>query len=70
MGRSAVQTAGNPSGVGPYSKPATLAKLDGRTREARLMRDTRAALTRHVGGSPSATQRMLVERAATLSLHV
>jgi hypothetical protein len=45
-------------------------RLDGRSREARLMRTVRAELTAHVGGSPSATQRALIERAAWLSLHV
>jgi len=34
------------------------------------MRRVRADLIAHVGGKPSATQRMLVERAVTLSLYV
>jgi hypothetical protein len=54
--------------LGPYSKPAVLAKLDQRTREARILHDTREALTEHVGGAPSAVQRMLIERAAQLTL--
>lgn len=58
------------SRIGPYSRPTALAKLDGRTREARLMRQVRAELTAHVGGNPSATQRQLIERCAWLSLHV
>lgn len=33
----------------------TLARRDGRTREARLLRAIRAELTEHVGGHPSAT---------------
>ena len=45
-----------------------LAKLDQRTREARLMRETRAALTEHVGGNPTATQRQLIERCVQLTL--
>jgi heme oxygenase len=57
-------------GIGQGSRPSTLAKLDGRTREARLMRETRAALTAHVGGSPSATQRALIERACQLTLRL
>lgn len=48
----------------------TLARFDGRTREARLLRQIRADLTAHVGGSPSATQRIAIERAAALTLHV
>jgi hypothetical protein len=47
-----------------------LAKLDQRTKEARLLRATVRDLTRHVGGHPSATQRALIERAAWLTLHV
>jgi hypothetical protein len=56
--------------IGPYSRPFALAKLDGRTREASLMRRVRAELTAHCGGSPSATQRALIERAVILSLRV
>jgi hypothetical protein len=56
--------------IGSYCRPVTLAKLDGRTREAALMRQVRADLTAHVGGSPSAIQRALIERAVVLSLRV
>lgn len=45
-------------------------KLDGRTKEGRLLRDTRADLVAHCGGQPSATQKALIERAALLTLHV
>ena len=47
-----------------------LAKLDGRTREAALMRRTRGELTAHVGGQPSATQRALIERAVNLTVRL
>ncbi len=53
-----------------YSVPATLLKLDARTREARLMRETRAGLLAHVGRSPSAVQVILIDRAVLLSLRV
>ena len=56
--------------IGPYSRPHSLAKLDGRTREARLMRDFRARLFEHLRGKPSATQLALIDRAAWLALHV
>jgi hypothetical protein len=56
--------------IGPYSRPVTLAKLDGRTKEATLMRRVRAELIEHVGGNPSAIQRALIERAVILSLRV
>ena len=53
-----------------YNSPATLANLDQRTREARLMRETRAELIAHVGGKPSATQTVLIERAVALTLQL
>lgn len=53
-----------------YSRPATLAAQDQRTKEARLIRETRAALVEHVGGHPSATQRALIERICQLTLRV
>lgn len=56
--------------IAPYSRPHTLAKLDRRTREARLMQEVRDSLVAHVGGKPSAVQLQLIERAALLSLHV
>jgi hypothetical protein len=56
--------------IGPYWRPVTLAKLDGRTKEAAVLRRVRADLTAHVGGVPSVTQRMLIERAAVLHLRL
>ena len=56
--------------IGPNSRASSLAKVDGRTREAHLLRQVRSELTAHVGGKPSATQRMLIERAAVLALRV
>jgi hypothetical protein len=56
--------------VGAYSRAGTLWKLDGRTKEAMLMRRVRAELTDHVGGNPTVTQKLLIERAAILSLKV
>ena len=54
----------------PYSRPSVLAGIDHRTREGRIMAGVRAELTEHVGGSPSATQRVLIERAAQLTLRL
>jgi hypothetical protein len=53
--------------IGPYSRPHRLASIDGRTKEAALMRHTRAALIAHVG-QPSAVQAALIERAVWLTL--
>lgn len=55
--------------LGPYSRPPALAALDMRSREGLLLRRVRAELTAHVG-NPSATQRIMIERAAVLSLQI
>ncbi len=44
--------------------------MDRRSREARILAGTKAELTAHVGGKPSATQQALIDRAAWLTLHV
>ena len=56
--------------VGPHSRPHRLAKIDGRTREATLMRQVREDLTRHCGGKPSVVQRAMIERVVWLSLRL
>lgn len=58
------------SRIGPHSRPDKLAIVDGRRAEAKLMRRVRDDLSKHVGGSPSATQKILIERAATLTLRL
>ena len=39
--------------TGPYCRPVTLGKLDGRTKQGALMRRVREDLTGHIGGAPS-----------------
>src|SRR5437879_5746590 len=56
--------------VGPHSRPNNLIKIDGRTKEAALMRRVRAELTAHVGGRPTVVQRALIERCVWLSLRL
>ena len=56
--------------IGPYSRPNVLAKLDRRTKIARLYDSVVSDLTAQFGGAPSATQRALIQRAAWLSLRV
>ena len=56
--------------LGPYSRVYRLAKLDGRTREAALIRRVRDELLAHVGQRPTITQRLLIDRAAILSLRL
>ena len=57
---------------GAYDKAVLLAKPDGRTCEAKLLRESRAALFDHLGGENrlTAPQRMLVERASMLQLRL
>ena len=43
---------------------------DGRSPDAVLLRRTKAALTVHLGGKPSATQKAMIDRAAMLTLHL
>ena len=56
--------------IGPHSRPDKLQIVDGRLAEAKLMARVRAELTQHRGGDPSATQRILIDRAAALSLRI
>ncbi len=56
------------SRVGPYSSNGAVALIDGRSREAQYMKRARADLIAHVGGTPSAVQRNLIERAVRLML--
>ena len=54
----------------PYSRAKAIAKLDGRSRPARLMRRVRKDLVTHLGGKPSATQLMLIEQVVQLRLRM
>jgi hypothetical protein len=56
--------------LGPHSRPGILALVDGRRAEARMMSRVRTDLIKHVGGNPSAVQRMLIDQAAMLTLRV
>jgi hypothetical protein len=56
--------------IGPHSRPDKLQIVDGRLAEAKLMASVRAEVTQHLGGKPSATQKILIDRAAALSLRV
>jgi hypothetical protein len=56
--------------IGPHSRPGRLALIDGRKAEAQFMKRIRDELTAHVGGRPSATQRMIIDRCAALSLRI
>ncbi len=53
--------------LGPYSR---VVPVDGRTRQGRHLAKLRAEFTAHLGGTLSATQRVLIERAINLVLRV
>jgi len=54
----------------PYSAPDALARLDHRTKQARVARETRSDLIEHVGGQPSVTQRLMIEQLVQLRLRL
>jgi ribulose 1,5-bisphosphate synthetase/thiazole synthase len=56
--------------IGPRFRNATLAKRDGRTRPARMLKSLRADLIAHIGGQPSIVQAALIDRACQISLHI
>jgi hypothetical protein len=51
-------------------RPAKLGKLDRRTWQGQLLRDTRAALLEHLGGKATPTQMAIIEQAAQLKLRL
>ena len=55
--------------VGPHSRPGPVARIDGRSRAAKIMEAARDDLITHLGGSPSAVELRLIDRAALLTLH-
>ena len=50
------------------SKRRGIVRVDRRTREGKLLEQTRAVLTRQVGGNPNFLQCAIIERAAFLSV--
>jgi len=56
--------------IQPYSHPKTLARLDGRTKEARLVKATRAELLRHLGGEADTIQAALIEQVIQIRLRL
>jgi hypothetical protein len=56
--------------IGPHSRPDKLQIVDGRLAEGKLMARVREDLTQHLGGKPTAPQRILIDRVAALSLRL
>lgn len=65
-----IRKATRPRAPGPYAGVARLSAIDLRTRYGRILRATRTELGKHVGANPSFPQKMLVERAAQLTLRL
>lgn len=60
--------------VGPYSRVlrrgAIGVSIDGRSQTGRLVRDMERQLVEHVGGSPSITERLLIDRMVKIRLQL
>jgi hypothetical protein len=62
--------------VRPYSRifergaVGSINELDGRTREARLIRQLEAELLAHLGGNPTIGQKLLIERICKMRLQL
>lgn len=60
--------------LGPHSRAfargAVGVAVHGNSKEGRFLRAVERELTQHIGGSPSAAQRMLISRAARLALQL
>jgi hypothetical protein len=58
--------AGKPSRsrASVFSRASRVRNVDGRTREARIIRDTTAALVEHLGGQPMVPQQLLIHASA------
>src|SRR5260370_19818926 len=54
----------------PTQYPPGLVQLDGRSKQARLVRDTRAALINDLGRTPSVQDLIIIDRAAFLMLAI
>jgi hypothetical protein len=58
------KTEKNRNPVGPFSRDRSLTTLDKRTKAGRVLRQTRIDLADHVGGNPTAAERLIIESAA------
>jgi hypothetical protein len=56
--------------LSPHSRPSRIAVLDRRSCEFKRLQVIRDGLLEHLGGHASPVQLALVERAATLTLHI
>lgn len=54
----------------PHMTNILLRPIDGRTKEAKIIGATRAAMVAHVGGKPDAAQAVIIERICGLTLRL
>jgi hypothetical protein len=54
---------------GPFSRALRRGAIDNRSREGRFLAAARHRLIQHLGGNPSTTQVVLIDRIAWLMLH-
>lgn len=57
-------------GPGRSSRLRARGAVDGRSREGRFLAAVRDDLTAHLGGNPSAAQRLMIDNAASLALRI
>ena len=55
--------------LGPFSRALRRGAIDNRSREGRFLAAARHQLIQHLGGSPSTTQLVLIDRISWLMLH-
>jgi hypothetical protein len=55
--------------LGPFSRALRRGAIDNRSREGRFLSAARHRLIQHLGGDPSTTQLVLIDRIAWLMLH-
>ena len=58
----------NAGRYGAYAQEIRTGRVDGRSKEGRLLKQMRTVLTEQVGGNPTPPQTMLIERCAMLQL--
>lgn len=55
--------------IGPHSRPHSLARIDGRTKEGAVFSRVRRDLTAHIG-QPNIVERMIIDRCAWLAVRL
>lgn len=56
--------------LGPHSRASAFARISPRSAEGKVYFDTVAEMTAYCGGKPTVIERVLIDRAAALELHL